>query len=174
MSAAAAARQQNLYDTPPRANVSGRSRTPQRDLTDGLGASGIVATFQSPYTPPAASQRAQPVSLFSTPQRQAGGVTTNPSSAASASASASQQRSQQTAQPTTTSQTQTPTAAPQKVDGRAPETPKLGGKWIHPAVAGIEREARKFMFGEEELKRLIANAGLLFGMWWLSRKIDER
>ena len=57
---------------------------------------------------------------------------------------------------------------------RGPETPKVGGKWTHPALAGIEKEARKFMFGEEELKRLLANTSLLIAMWWVTRKADER
>jgi Nuclear pore complex component len=55
-----------------------------------------------------------------------------------------------------------------------PETPKVGGKWIHPALPGIENEARKAMFGEEELKRLVLNTSLLYAMWWFSAKIEER
>lgn len=129
----------------------------------------MATTFQSPYTPPLQSttQRTQPGSIFSTPQRQiisATTTTTTPSS-----------QSQQ--QQTPISQGQTQTSASQTTpatQGRAPETPKVGGKWIHPALAQIEREARKFMFGEEELKRLVANAALLISMWWVSRKIDER
>ena len=55
-----------------------------------------------------------------------------------------------------------------------PETPKVGGKWTHPALHGIENEARKAMFGEEELKRLVLNTVLLYAMWWMSGKVEER
>jgi hypothetical protein len=55
-----------------------------------------------------------------------------------------------------------------------PETPKVGGKWTHPALLGIENEARKAMFGEEELKRLVLNTSLLYAMWWISAKVEER
>lgn len=56
----------------------------------------------------------------------------------------------------------------------APVTPKVGGKWTHPALLGIDKEARKFMFGEEELKRLVLNSVLLYSMWWITAKLDER
>ena len=29
------------------------------------------------------------------------------------------------------------------------------------------------MFGEEDLKRLVVNAFLLYSMWWISYKIEE-
>jgi hypothetical protein len=50
----------------------------------------------------------------------------------------------------------------------------VGGKWTHPALKGINMEARKFMFGEEELKRLVVNAVLLYSMWWISYRLEER
>ena len=55
----------------------------------------------------------------------------------------------------------------------APETPKVGGKWIHPALPGIQKESRKLIFGEEELKRLVVNLLLLYSTWWFSYKIED-
>ena len=111
--------------------------------------------FQSPYSPPTQVQRVPPTSIFSTPQSKAVTTSTN--------TTPSQQ------QPQTTS-----TPAAQSQPTRAPETPKVGGKWVHPALQGIEKEARKFIFGEEEAKKLAVNVILLYSMWWISSKIGDR
>jgi hypothetical protein len=66
------------------------------------------------------------------------------------------------------------TTPPGEQLARQPETPKVGGKWTHPALRSIENETRKFLFGEEDLKKLILNTALLIAMWWLSRKIEDR
>src|SRR5947207_9962625 len=118
--------------------------------TCALGSS--LSGFQSPYTPPSQIQRVPPTPIFATPQRQFS-TTQTPSSLQK--------------------HTSTPGRA---VDGvvRAPDTPKVGGKWTHPALKGIDREARKFMFGEEELKKLVVNTILLYSMWWMSYKLEER
>ena len=110
-----------------------------------------MSGFQSPYTPPTQVQRAPPAPIFATPQRDHG-----------------------SAQNTPASQKQTPTPVVQDGAKKSPETPKVGGRWTHPALQGIQKEARKFMFGEEELKRLVANAFLLYSMWWLSYKFEDR
>jgi hypothetical protein len=54
------------------------------------------------------------------------------------------------------------------------DTPKVGGKWMHPALKGIDKEMRKLIFGEEELKKLLVNAFLLYSLWLFSSKIDDR
>jgi hypothetical protein len=109
---------------------------------------GSLSGFQSPYSPPTPGPRAPPTPIFTTPQRESN--TQAPSS-----------------------QTTTP-AAQTGSTTRAPETPKIGGKWTHPAIQGIEQEARKFMFGEEDLKRLVVNIFLLYSLWWVSQKVDDR
>jgi len=68
---------------------------------------------------------------------------------------------------------QPPQSTPVSQVNPGPETPKVGGKWTHPALLGIENEARKAMFGEEELKRLVLNTSLLYAMWWISAKVEE-
>jgi hypothetical protein len=113
---------------------------------------GSLSGFQSPYTPPSTqAQRVPPAPIFATPQRESN-ATQSPSSL------------------------QKKTSTPTTADGvaRAPDTPKIGGKWIHPALKGIDKEARKFIFGEQELKRLIVNTALLYSMWWIVYKIEER
>ena len=113
---------------------------------------GSLSGFQSPYTPPSAVQRAPPTPIFSTPQRDSvtAGIAT-----------------------TTTTTTTTPQPSTGQPKTTRAETPKVGGKWTHPALHGIEKEARKFVFGEEDLKRLLVNAFLLYSMWWISYKIEE-
>ena len=80
----------------------------------------------------------------------------------------------QTSKTTPSSQLNQQSQTPQETIDKGPETPKVGGRWTHPALPGIEKEARKFMFGEEELRRLIANTGLLIAIWWFTRKINDR
>ena len=115
-----------------------------------------MSGFQSPYTPPSAVQRAPPTPIFSTPQRDS--VTVGTVTPTSATITTTQTSQSATGQPTTTTRV---------------ETPKVGGKWQHPALNGIEKESRKFVFGEEDLKRLVVNAFLLYSMWWISYKVDE-
>jgi len=111
-------------------------------------AGASLSGFQSPYTPPSAVHRAPPTPIFSTPQRE-------PLTAGTAATT-----------------TQTPQSAGQQATTRV-ETPKVGGKWTHPALHGIEKEYRKFVFGEEDLKRLVVNVFLLYSMWWMSYKVEE-
>jgi hypothetical protein len=113
---------------------------------------GNLSGFQSPYTPPSQIQRVPPAPVFATPQRQPS-TTQTPSSLQK--------------------QTSTPGASADSV-ARTSDTPKVGGKWTHPALEGIDREARKFMFREEELKKLVVNVVLLYSMWWISYKLEER
>lgn len=120
---------------------------------------GNLSGFQSPYTPPAPAQRPPPAPIFATPTRQ---VTTTMTPSSQPQQTSSQQQSVASS------------GGGGQTKSRGPETPKVGGKWTHPALAGIEKEARKFMFGEEELKRLVANTSLLIAMWWITRKADER
>jgi len=134
------------FDTPPR-HQSGMSPFVSGMLTFVQGSS--LSGFQSPYTPPTAVQRAPSAPIFATPQRNQG-----------AAATASSQ-----------SKTSTPSA--NDSTARAPETPKVGGKWTHPALHGIDKEARKFVFGEEDLKRLVVNLTLLYTMWWVASKVEE-
>jgi hypothetical protein len=112
-----------------------------------------LSGFQSPYTSPNQAQRASPAPTFS--------------------AVAPREKSSQQVIPSTQKRS---SSTPTNKDGatRGPETPKIGGKWAHPALRGIERETRKFMFGEEELKKLIVNAVLLYSVHWASVKIEEK
>jgi hypothetical protein len=108
-----------------------------------------LSGFQSPYTPPTPVQRAPPAPIFTTPQRE------------------------QNSAMAATAQNKQPTPSANDTSARAPETPKVGGKWIHPALQGIDKEARKFIFGEEDLKRLVINLFLLYTLWWVSSKVEE-
>jgi hypothetical protein len=56
----------------------------------------------------------------------------------------------------------------------AQNTPRVGGKWTHPALHTIEHESRKFMFGEQQLKTLIANIALLYVLYSATNRILER
>ena len=117
-----------------------------------------LTVLQSPYSPPTQVQRVPPTSIFSTPQSK----TATPATGNTPS----QQPPQQ--------QQSTPAPAAQTPAARGPETPKVGGKWVHPALQGIDREVRKFIFGEEELKRLVVNVILLYSIWWISSKLGDR
>src|SRR5271169_5132242 len=108
------------FDTPPR-NQPGIP--PFATLHAYIVEGNSLSGFQSPYTPPTAVQRAPPAPIFTTPQRE---------------------------QATATSQPKTSTPSTNDTTARTPETPKVGGKWTHPALHGIDREARKFVFGEED------------------------
>ena len=116
-------------------------------LTSGAGSS--LSGFQSPYIPPTHMQRVPPAPIFATPQRE-----------------------QNPAGPTTT-QNKTSTPGATDTTAPAPETPKVGGKWTHPALQGIDRESRKFVFGEEDLKRLVVNLVLLYALWWATSKVED-
>jgi len=131
------------FDTPPRHQPGTPPFVPCM-LTFLEGSS--LSGFQSPYTPPTPVQRAPPPPIFATPQREQ-----------NSAAAATPQNKQST-----------PNAS-----ARAPETPKVGGKWTHPALHGIDKEARKFVFGEEDLKRLVVNLLLLYVLWWVSSKVEE-
>lgn len=132
------------FDTPPRHQPGTPScATLYAYIVEGNSLSG----FQSPYTPPTAVQRAPPAPIFATPQREQ--------------------------VPAATSQIKTSTPSTDDSTARAPETPKVGGKWRHPALHGIDTEARKFVFGEEDLKRLAVNSVLLYALWWISSKVEE-
>ena len=110
-----------------------------------------LSGFQSPYTPPTQVRPASIAPVFPTPQRESTTAVTPSSS------------KKQTTPATGTIQA-----------GPAPETPKVGGKWIHPALKGIDKEARKLMFGEEQLKKLVLNAVFLYILWRVSYKIEDR
>lgn len=133
------------FETPSRPQAGALSR-----LQGLTVVGGSLSGFQSPYTPPSAVQRAPPAPIFTTPQRES-----------------------LTASTTTTTTAQTPQSTTGPPTTTRVETPKVGGKWTHPALYGIEKEARKFMFGEEDLKRLVVNAFLLYSMWWISYKMEE-
>jgi hypothetical protein len=145
MSALRGATGASSFETPSRPQAGSISRRQALTVVGG-GLSG----FQSPYTPPSAAHRAPPAPIFATPQREP--LTTGTAINIS---------------------TQTPQSATGQQTTTRVETPKVGGKWTHPALHGIEKEARKFIFGEEDLKRLIANAFLLYSMWWISYKVEE-
>lgn len=146
-----ALRRSGTFDTPPRPQA-GNPLTCSKYADSYAG--GSLSGYQSPYTPPTTqAQRIPPTPMFATPQRDQNSMTQTPSSL-----------QKQTSTPNTTTNTVT----------RAPDAPKVGGKWIHPAVEAIDKEARKFIFGEEELKRLIVNTALLYSMWWIAYKIEER
>lgn len=146
--AMSASRSSAPFDTPPPRHRPGTPDLGHCVLTCAEGPS--LSGFQSPYTPPTPVQRAPPAPHFATPPRE-----------------------QSSASPAASSQKQSSTLSSTTAATRGPETPKIGGKWTHPALQGIDKEARKFVFGEEDLKRLAVNLLLLYVLWWTSSKVED-
>jgi hypothetical protein len=124
----------------------------------------VLQGFQPPFTTPTQVQQRPPSASVYAPTPQCDDIAVRPLSQPQ---QPPQQQQQQTA------------STPAKVNIPTPvtparSTPKVGGKWTHPALQSIEQESRKFIFGEQQLKTLLANFALLYVLYSAKNRILDR